>query len=195
MLTGLIAQDKEDHSNLSIIQSFCRHCGEEYAGLVPTSVLNSSQKYNIDLPSSTLLTNDKQQNLKNLLRDYYQTLSKHIKSEYKELTAADRSNKKIMESKGELSADRKEKVEMMQANFDKLYSAAQNLSDLLNEQLPELPKEQESNSGGIVLDTPDDIHDSLLDPWGDDETKSFYVDLPDLRQFLPNFAPKYVRKI
>lgn len=29
-----------------------------------------------------------------------------------------------------------------------------------------------------------------MDPWGDEETKSFYVDLPDLRQFLPNYAPK-----
>lgn len=37
-LMNLIAQDKEDFSNLSIILSFCRHCGEEYAGLVPRSI-------------------------------------------------------------------------------------------------------------------------------------------------------------
>lgn len=36
----------------------------------------------------------------------------------------------------------------------------------------------------------DDSADKELDPWGDDETKSFYVDLPDLRNFLPNYAPK-----
>lgn len=42
-LTNLIAQDKEDHSNLSIILSFCRHCGEEYAGLVPRSILVLSE--------------------------------------------------------------------------------------------------------------------------------------------------------
>lgn len=195
VLTGLIAQDKEDHSNLSIIQSFCRHCGEEYAGLVPTNILLLSQKLNVTLPTSTLLTTEKQQNLKNLLRDYYQTLSKYIKSEYKELTAVERSNKNIMESKGELSSERREKLEILQANFDKLYTAAQNLSDLLNEKLPELPKELEITSGGIVLDMPDDLLDSQLDPWGDEETKSFYVDLPDLRKFLPNFAPKYVRSI
>lgn len=38
----------------------------------------------------------------------------------------------------------------------------------------------------------DDSADSLLDPWGDDETKSFYIDLPDLRLFLPNYAPKQI---
>lgn len=39
ILMSLIAQDKEDFNNLSIILSFCRHCGEEYAGLVPKSIL------------------------------------------------------------------------------------------------------------------------------------------------------------
>lgn len=38
-LINLIAQDKDDFSNLSIILSFCRHCGEEYAGLVPRTML------------------------------------------------------------------------------------------------------------------------------------------------------------
>ncbi len=36
----------------------------------------------------------------------------------------------------------------------------------------------------------DDLNESQLDPWGDEETKSFYIDLPDLRVFLPNYAPK-----
>lgn len=38
-LMSLIAQDKEDFSNLSIILSFCRHCGEEYAGLTSKPIL------------------------------------------------------------------------------------------------------------------------------------------------------------
>lgn len=42
-LTNIIAQDKEDHSHLSIILSFCKHCGEEYAGLVPRSILRLAE--------------------------------------------------------------------------------------------------------------------------------------------------------
>lgn len=42
-LTMLIAQDKEEFNNLSIILSFCRHCGEEYAGLVPKSMVVLSE--------------------------------------------------------------------------------------------------------------------------------------------------------
>lgn len=43
ILMSLIAQDKEDFNNLSIVLSFCRHCGEEYAGLVPKSILTLSE--------------------------------------------------------------------------------------------------------------------------------------------------------
>lgn len=32
VLTTLINMDKEDHFNISIILSFCRHCGDDYAG-------------------------------------------------------------------------------------------------------------------------------------------------------------------
>lgn len=32
VLTTLINMDKEEHCNISIILSFCKHCGEDYAG-------------------------------------------------------------------------------------------------------------------------------------------------------------------
>lgn len=144
----------------------------------------------MELPSSTLLTSDRQQNLKNLLKDYYTCLVKHLKTEHKEYQSALRLHKKILESKGEVSSDRKEKLEQLQTSFDKLLSSAQTMSDLLNETLPELPKDEQAQSGGVVLDMIDDSNDTQLDPWGDEETKSFYTDLPDLRLFLPNYAPK-----
>lgn len=139
---------------------------------------------------SPLLTADRQQNLKNLLKDYYTCLVKHLKNEHKEYQSALRLHKKILESKGEVSSDRKEKLEILQNSFDKLLTSAQTMSDLLNESLPDLPKDEQVQSGGVVLDMADDSADSQLDPWGDEETKSFYTDLPDLRLFLPNYAPK-----
>lgn len=137
-----------------------------------------------------MLTAERQQNLKNLLKDYYTCLVKHLKIEHKEYQSALRLHKKILESKGEVSSDRKEKLESLQTSFEKLISSAQTMSDLLNETLPELPKDEQIQSGGVVLDIIDDSNDMQLDPWGDDETKSFYIDLPDLRLFLPNYAPK-----
>lgn len=153
VLTSLISQDKDDYSNLSIILSFCRHCGEEYAGLINKSILDLSRKYpDIQLPVSTLLAPDKQQNLRNLLRDYYTSLCKYVKTEHKSYQSAQRVNRNIMESKGEISNERKEKLELMQGNFEKLITSVQQMSDLLNEPMPELPKDEEATKSGIVLD-------------------------------------------
>lgn len=34
-LTTLINMDKEEHCNIAIVLSFCKHCGEDYAGNIP----------------------------------------------------------------------------------------------------------------------------------------------------------------
>uniref|UniRef100_A0A1B0AX55 MIF4G domain-containing protein n=1 Tax=Glossina palpalis gambiensis TaxID=67801 RepID=A0A1B0AX55_9MUSC len=193
VLTTIISQDKEDYSNLSIILSFCRHCGEEYAGLVPRRMLDLSQKHGQQtIPKSDFLTPDKQQNLRNLLKDYFKNFCKHLLSEQAQLINMKNNLKISMASKGEISNKSKEKCELKQANFDKLLSSGQLLSDLLDESLPELAVETENVSSGNPIET---IMENLtvgeLDPWRDEETKNFYTDLPDLRQFLPNFsAPK-----
>lgn len=119
------------------------------------------------------------------MRDYHQTVCKHLKQEHKDLQSAERSKRKAMESRGEISNDKRDQLDTMASNYEKLYQATVTLSDLLNENVPELPKEVESPSEGNVIEIMDD--DLVLDPWGDEEAKSFYVDLPDLRNFLPNY--------
>lgn len=187
ILTNLINQDKEEHSNLSIILSFCKHVGEEYAGLTSRRILLLAKKYEVQLPASSLLTAEKQHNVRNLLRDYHQTVCKHLKQELKELQAAEQSKRKAMESRGEISNHRREQLELMTSNYEKLLQSTITLSDLLNENMPELPKEVEVPSEGNVIEIIDEAGDVQLDPWGDEDTKSFYVDLPDLLQFLPNY--------
>lgn len=172
---------------MSIILSFCKHVGEEYAGLTSRRVLLLAKKYDVQLPASSLLTAEKQHNVRNLLRDYHQTVCKHLKQEHKDLQSAERSKRKAMESRGEISNDKREQLEMMTSNYEKLYQSTMTLSDLLNENMPELPKEIEVPSEGNVIEIIDEAGDVQLDPWGDEDTKSFYVDLPDLRQFLPNY--------
>lgn len=204
VLTGLIAQDRDDYSCLSVILSFCRHCGEEYAGLVPAPVLTAQrllQAHGIErkLPVSELLASDKQHNLRNLLRDYYTALCGHLRAEHKALLASQRVSRKLMETKGEVSQERRERLELQVAGFEKLLQSIQTMGELLDERVPDLPVDEEAigsrAGGGHVLDAAgasDELGgaDAQLDPWGDDETRAFYVDLPDLRLFLPNYVPK-----
>lgn len=188
-LIALINQDKEDFSNLNIILSFCRHCGDEFAGLVSTRMRHLAEQHRLEIPKSTFLPPDKQQNLRNLLRDYYQSLCGHVKRQHRQVQEAVKANRYMLSSKGEVTDQKREKLELLQAAFEKLLTATQTLSDLLGEPMPELPKPVEDTEGHIIAE---DISmaDQDLDPWGDEETKAFYLNLPDLRDILPNFAPK-----
>lgn len=43
VLTVLINMDKEEHNNIPILLSFCKHCGEDYAGLVPKRIRDAAE--------------------------------------------------------------------------------------------------------------------------------------------------------
>uniref|UniRef100_A0A182W576 MIF4G domain-containing protein n=1 Tax=Anopheles minimus TaxID=112268 RepID=A0A182W576_9DIPT len=193
-LTGLITQDKEEHVNLAIVLSFCKHCGDEYAGLVPTRITELAKKHGVTMPVSPLLPPDRQSNLRNLLRDYYQSLAEHLRSEHRQMQLAEKSRRKMLQSKGEVTAEKREQLIQLQASYEKLHSSTSALADLLGEAMPQLEELQETgpSNEGSVLDgrAGEELQFGNLDPWRDEETKSFYVDLPDLRQFLPNYCDK-----
>uniref|UniRef100_A0A182YK23 MIF4G domain-containing protein n=1 Tax=Anopheles stephensi TaxID=30069 RepID=A0A182YK23_ANOST len=193
-LTGLITQDKEEHVNLSIVLSFCKHCGDEYAGLVPARIIELAKKHGVTMPVSPLLSADRQSNLRNLLRDYYQSLAEHLRSEHRQLQLAEKSRRKMLQSKGEVTAEKREQLAQLQASYEKLHASTSALADLLGEAVPQLEElpEASATTEGAILDgrAGEELQFGTLDPWRDEETKSFYVDLPDLRQFLPNYCDK-----
>lgn len=43
VLTVLINMDKEEHNNIPILLSFCKHCGEDYAGLIPKKIKDTAE--------------------------------------------------------------------------------------------------------------------------------------------------------
>ena len=51
-LTLLVNGDKDEHNNLSIISSFCKHCGDDYAGLIPRKIVLLANKHQKELPTS-----------------------------------------------------------------------------------------------------------------------------------------------
>ncbi|KAG8238801.1 hypothetical protein J437_LFUL018531 [Ladona fulva] len=138
VLTALIQGDKEEHKNINIILSFCKHCGEDYAGLVPKRIRQLSEEYGICLPKSDLLTPEKTRNVRQLLKDYYASLCRHLIKEHNELQAFERQNKRILQTKGELSGERRERLDSLQSSYDKLLSNTISFADILDEDVPEL---------------------------------------------------------
>ncbi|KAJ8982488.1 hypothetical protein NQ317_019272 [Molorchus minor] len=164
VLTTLINMDKEEHYNIAIILSFSKHCGDDFAGLVPREMRKLSSKYDMEIPKSTFLPPEKQQNVRSLLRDYYISLSKHL--------------------------ERKDKLEQLQSAYDKLLTNTKQFSEILDEDMPalktqSLPKSEETM---IVTGSGPDLEDgsaNVENIWCDVETQRFYCDLPELTVFLP----------
>ncbi|KAJ8931717.1 hypothetical protein NQ314_015335 [Rhamnusium bicolor] len=190
ILTTLINMDREDHFNIAIILSFCKHCGDDYAGLIPRKMRELSIKYEMGIPKSVFLPPEKQQNVRTLLKDYYVSLSKHLVRDHQEMQNFEKQNMRILQTKGELSQERKDKLEQLQSAYEKLLTNTQHFSEILDEDMPMLkaqtfPKSEESM---IVTGSGPDLEDgsaNIENIWCDVETQRFYCDLPELTVFLP----------
>ena len=85
--------------------------------------------------------------------------------------------------------ERKEKAEALSASYQKLLLNAEQLSDILDEDMPELTWEDPKKSDDVD-DEENDIDEAVESSalgalWEDEETKSFYEDLVDLKAFIP----------
>ncbi|XP_071041513.1 regulator of nonsense transcripts 2 isoform X3 [Parasteatoda tepidariorum] len=197
LLTVLTASDREEHSNVNILLSFCRHCGEDYAGLLPRKYRLLGEKFGVEIPKSDFLLPDRQKGLRNLLKDYYKSLCKHLTKDYKTLQNLEKNNYKILQTKGELSTERKEKFEATQNAFQKLLTNTQQFADIVDEDIPHLPKDDSlfQDSETTTLDVYNrfkdrDASDASFSAWEDDDTRSFYENLPDLKAFIPGILFK-----
>ncbi|KAI5714096.1 hypothetical protein M8J76_010865 [Diaphorina citri] len=199
VLTFLISTDKEEHNNLSIIISFCKYCGEDYAGLVPKHIQVLARKYNVEVPKSDLIPHEKQRTVKLLLVDYFQSLCRHILKENSELKNFEKQNLRILQSKGELRQERRDQFENLMASLRKLTQSAETFAELIAETLPEIPKDKcvtdETNSTGNIVsicgtESEDGGSVNFNSIWDDEEMQSFYQDIPFLKDFLPHLKLK-----
>ena len=99
ILTALINNDK-DFSNLTILISFCRLCGEDYAEIFSNKIRQSIVKLdeNIDTTNkSSFHSNELKQQIRQMLMDYFQKLSIFLIDEYKQLQKQEQLMKRTME--------------------------------------------------------------------------------------------------
>lgn len=202
LLTLLTTSDKENHANLSILLSFCKSCGDDYLGMTSHKMILLSQKYGMEIPKSDFLPPDRQKSVNALMKEYYKSLVAHVLRDHKTLQNQERQNRKALLTRGELSAERKEKYEQATLAFQKLWTSTQQLADCLEEPEPELP--------APPPDLTDDFFDTMnidvsnrfkggvdestfFDPaslYEDEDTKSFYENIPDIKELIPSILYK-----
>lgn len=92
-LKAIIAMDRDSHTHVSVVISFCKHCGDDIAGLVPRKVKLAAEKFGLVFPPSEIINTEKQQPFQNLLREYFTSLTKHLKKDHRELQNIERQNR------------------------------------------------------------------------------------------------------
>lgn len=191
ILTILINSDLQEHNNLNIILSFCKYCGDDYAGLTPREMQDLAEKYDVEIPKSDMLSSDKQKNVRALLKEYYLSLSNHVKRLHNDLEYAEKQNEKILQTKGELRPERKAKNEQMNIIYQKLYNSALTFADILNEPVVVLKEDKKNSSTEDLTDSELDIvgtstPSELTSLWEDEETQKFYEEFPNLSNYIPD---------
>lgn len=194
-LAILVNNDKDEHNNLSILTSFCKHCGDDYAGLVPRKYRQLAEKYNREIPVSPILPKERKKGCRNLMGEYYTTLCKHLVADHKNLKNQEKQNRKTLMTKGELSAERKERYEESYNNYQKLYSNTAVFVDLMDEDMPDLPEEEnKDDDGGLDIYNPlknlEFQYEGDMCLWEDEETRTLYESLPDLKASIPGILYK-----
>eukprot|EP00057_Strongylocentrotus_purpuratus_P014034 XP_011668508.1 PREDICTED: regulator of nonsense transcripts 2 [Strongylocentrotus purpuratus] len=191
-LSAIMKGDKENHNYISIIISFTKHCGEDFAGIIPRKHKLVAQKYELELVSSEVFSTQLKTAYCNLLKDHYSSLSKYLERQHKELQNMERQNRRTLQNKGELSEERRKRHEEKQSSYQKLLMNTSTFADLLDEDMPDLPVEEltQTELDLMAIDmmgtdgqlTEFDWANSL---WEDDDTRTFHENLINLRSMVP----------
>lgn len=192
MFESVVNADKEGHIFLPVVLSFARHCAEDLAGIVPRNHKLMAKQYGIALPKSNLIAEKHQVDFRNALDSYFKSLSQCVVKVHKERQRQLRRDRHILQSKGELSKEREEENEAAQTSYDKLLTNASTLAEILDKDMPDLPADhvvEDANPMSIDIQLPmmtfsEEIFDAHS-LWEDEDVRSFYEGVTDIKPFVP----------
>jgi regulator of nonsense transcripts 2 len=144
VLSFLVNTDKTEHVNTSILMPLCRSVLFDLTALVPTRVKRSLAERSLKVPlelSSTVFTADQKSAMENLLKSYQESLIKHLNDTRIEMNRLRKSIKRQERTKGDASADDRQRYDQIKAVYDRLLQSAGELSECIGEELPEMTEE------------------------------------------------------
>ncbi|KAL3318455.1 Regulator of nonsense transcripts upf2 [Cichlidogyrus casuarinus] len=191
-LSCLINSDKANLAHISVVNQFCKYCGDDWAGLIPYPFKKISEETGRSIPQSDFLPPDKQTKLKGLLLEYYSCVCQRLHELVKTAKHLTKVNKKQFENRGELREENKLRAEQLSLDCRKLHESFQALSEVLGEEPPQsldeilkdLEQTEEDLDEALVQenDQTDTLNTLLFD---DEETRQFYESLPDIKLMVP----------
>lgn len=123
-----------------------------------------------------------------MLENYFDLASNYLVQEHKNLVAKEKENQSILESKGELPEAHSSAYDKLRKAYDRFVSNLNSLAELLKKDPPEFP--QDSNTTRVDS-TANSVNKEIssgnesIPLWDDEDTRTFYEVLPDLKSQLP----------
>lgn len=170
-------------SNLSLLATFARQ-GRVFLGL-PLPGPEANEEFFKGLN----ITADQKKILKKAFHVYYDAVAEVLHTEHGSLRQMELENAKILNAKGELSDDNASLYEKLRKSYDHLYRGVSSLAEALDMQPPVMPEDGHTTrvtSGDDSASSAGGKESSAVEAvWDDEDTRSFYECLPDLRAFVP----------
>lgn len=171
-------------TNLSLLASFARQ-GRFLLGLHPLG-----PEVNDEFFKGINVTSDQKKIFKRALQSYYDAAAELLQSEHTSLRLMEIENAKILHARGELSEENATSYEKIRKSHDHLFRGVSSLADALDMHPPVLPEDGHTTrvtTGGVdVSSSASGKESSVPEPmWDDEDTRTFYESLPDLRAFVP----------
>ncbi|XP_071734548.1 regulator of nonsense transcripts UPF2 [Rutidosis leptorrhynchoides] len=170
------------HTNLSLLASFARQA-RYFIGLP-----HPGEELVEEFFKGLNITADHKKAFKKAFNTYYDAAVELLRSEHSSLRQLEHENAKILNAKGELSEENASSYEKLRKSYDQLYRGVSALAEALDMQPPVMPEDghtrlatsDDTSSPGIGKEA--SVAEAL---WDDEDTRSFYENLPDLRAFVP----------
>lgn len=154
-----------------------------------------TEQWESDAKVMEILTNEKRQPFVTVIERFFDKMCQYLLKEFATLRKVEKQNHELLITKGEVSQTGQEEYEKQKQSFFKLQNNMIQLAELMDRDLPDLPDEEkttrvthvkDSGAGGSS-ETAQDANDSGEDPlWDDEDTRSLYEVLPDLKDMVPH---------
>ncbi|ORY37765.1 ARM repeat-containing protein [Rhizoclosmatium globosum] len=169
----------KDFANVPIAVTFCK----SYEQLILADKA---------LTEESLVPDNVRAQVKQILADYYAAVSKHLVKMHKYIKKAEVSNYEHAVARGEVSEERQERFQKASKVYEALLKNVQSMSNHLGLEMPDLPEPEDSLAGKLSIGLNvngraegDDEEALLGGPWEDEESRSFYQDVIDLKDVVP----------
>eukprot|EP00960_Hanusia_phi_P056517 763303-Hanusia_phi.AAC.2 len=164
------------------------NCGEDDDLLI----LLEEEVDSVEPIESPVISDEHREELFNILKEYYESTVSVLFEMHSSLKQQEKENRRQLTLRGDLPEDCMKATEKKRADLEKALSNTKTLSEALQIEMPELPKDPEDTTrlggGAFVVGTQrereeENFEDNVFE---DMDTRDFYEDLPNIFDLVPS---------